>query len=189
MSRSSDFWESVDNRWCRLLTVSTGDFTAYNTSVMGSVVCMITAFYRRILVTFLLIPCISRIPILEGKFLSKNAAYTRANTVFCDQSFLWNVFSSLVMRRSLCIKIMFARQHQISYKFTEWFWSWNMQTDGKTCTIFPLLVLFMQQHIGALNRAGCSLSVRWSVQVHTYSEPDVSFEDSYNSMGSVITVT
>jgi hypothetical protein len=27
-----------------------------------------------------LIPCISRTPILEGKFLSKSAAYTRANT-------------------------------------------------------------------------------------------------------------
>jgi hypothetical protein len=46
MSRSSDFWELIDNRWCRLLTVSTGGFTTYNTGIMGSVV-YITAFSRR----------------------------------------------------------------------------------------------------------------------------------------------
>jgi hypothetical protein len=52
MSRSSDFWESIDNRWCSLLTVSVG-----------------------------LIPCFSSTPILEGKSSSKSAAYTRAVTV------------------------------------------------------------------------------------------------------------
>jgi hypothetical protein len=31
-----------------------------------------------------LIPCISRTPILEGKFLSESAAYTRANTENAD---------------------------------------------------------------------------------------------------------
>jgi hypothetical protein len=36
MSRASDFWESIDNRWRQLLMVSTGGFTTYNTSVMDS---------------------------------------------------------------------------------------------------------------------------------------------------------
>jgi hypothetical protein len=87
MSRFSDFWESIGNRWCRLLTVSTGGFTTHNTGVMGSVVCMVTAFSRRIWVLFL-IPCISCTPILEGKFLSKSAAYTRANTATLRSVFI-----------------------------------------------------------------------------------------------------
>jgi hypothetical protein len=39
-------------------------------------------------VGYFLIPYISRTPILEGKFLSKSAAYTRANTA----SIVWNIF-------------------------------------------------------------------------------------------------
>jgi hypothetical protein len=79
MSRSSDFWESIDNYRLSIISgdvgVSTGGFTTYNTGVMGSVV-YDNGFFSEDL--GFLIPFISRIPILEGKFLSKKfGLYTR----------------------------------------------------------------------------------------------------------------
>jgi hypothetical protein len=94
MSRSSDFWESIDTRWCRLLTVSTGRFTTYNTGVMGSVVYMITAFSRRIQVLFFKTknPCTSRTPILEGKFLPKKVRLIHAKIRYFMRA--WKYISS-----------------------------------------------------------------------------------------------
>jgi hypothetical protein len=40
-------WELINNRWCRLVSVSTGVFTACNSGVMGSFVYMIMGFSWR----------------------------------------------------------------------------------------------------------------------------------------------
>jgi hypothetical protein len=64
MSRSSDFWESIDNRWSRLLTVSIGGFTTYNTGVTGFVVYVRLFLGGSIFFNFVK----SRTPILAGKF-------------------------------------------------------------------------------------------------------------------------
>jgi hypothetical protein len=72
---------------------------------------MITAFSRRI---DFLIPCTSRIPILDGKFSSKSAAYTRANTVFGKPLFLRNPENHVVVVIGICESFLVHLQVQMT---------------------------------------------------------------------------
>jgi hypothetical protein len=103
MSRSSDFWESIDNRLCRLLMVCTRGFTTYNTGVMGLVVYSITAFSRRIKVFNSVYKPHTN---FGGQILVKNAAYTRANAVFKKNAYLVHTYTHTHRASVQCLRIV-----------------------------------------------------------------------------------